>query len=118
LREFKFQSAQAGAAITVKVTPRAKHDGITGVLADGTLKISLRAKPVEGAANEALIALLAHRLDVPKSRIDIIAGSHGDRKLISILGLSAEQVDTRLGLHERQGERKTGTHKKRKVSKR
>ena len=65
-------------------------------MSDGTLKISLKAKPVDGAANEALIALLAKLLGVPKTQIEIVAGWTGTKKLITIVGLSPAEVDARL----------------------
>jgi len=96
MRDFKIHGAQSGAAITVKVTPNARRDEIAGVMADGTLKINLKAKPVEGAANEALVGFLAERLRVAKSQIDIVAGRTGTKKLISIVGLAPAEVEARL----------------------
>jgi uncharacterized protein (TIGR00251 family) len=96
MRNFKLRGGASGAAVTVKVTPNARQDKITGVMADGTLKISLKAKPVEGAANEALVALLAAQLGVPKSQIEIIGGRNSTKKLISIIGLTPAQVEARL----------------------
>ena len=114
MREFKLQSAQSGAAIAVKVTPRARQDRIAGIMEDGTLKISLKAKPVEGAANAALVAFLADKLGLPKSQIDIVAGHTGAKKLISIVGLSPEAVEARLRPSRRSAETKKGAAKKKK----
>jgi uncharacterized protein (TIGR00251 family) len=113
MRDLKIGSRQSGAAITVKVTPNARQDAITGVMADGTIKISVKAKPVEGAANAALLALLADRLRVPKAQIDIVAGATGTKKLISIVGLAPAEVEERLlppagQSGQAQGERKAG----------
>ncbi len=96
MRTFKFRGSQYGAAIAVKVSPNARRDEVVGAMSDGTVKISLKAKPVEGAANEALVALLADRLRVPKSQIDIVAGWTGTKKLVTIIGLSPAEVDARL----------------------
>jgi uncharacterized protein len=96
MREHTFRQPQSGAALAVKVSPNAKRDEVVGAMSDGTVKISLKAKPVEGAANEALIALLADRLGVPKSQIDIVAGQRGTKKLVSIIGLTPAEVDARL----------------------
>jgi uncharacterized protein (TIGR00251 family) len=101
MRDFKIQGAQTGAAISVKVSTNAKRDEVAGLMSDGTIKIQLRAKPVEGEANAALVALLAERLDVPRSQIEIIAGHTNTRKLVSILGISPAEVEYRLKLHER-----------------
>jgi len=48
--------------------------------ADAVLKIALAAPPLEGRANEALIAYLADVLDVPRSAIEIIAGQQSRNK--------------------------------------
>jgi uncharacterized protein YggU (UPF0235/DUF167 family) len=64
---------------------------------DGTLKIRLAAPPVDGAANKALIEFLAQTLEIPKSQIDILAGETSDRKLLSLVGISADQVDAIVG---------------------
>ena len=92
----KFQGAQTGAAIAVKVTANASQDAVAGVMSDGTIRIRLKAKAIEGAANEALIGLLAGRLRVSRSQIEIVAGKSNTRKLVSILGLSPAEVEARL----------------------
>jgi uncharacterized protein (TIGR00251 family) len=93
----KFTNAKHGAAITVKVMPRAKHTELAGLMDDGTLKIRLAAPPVDGAANKALIEYLAQTLGIAKSQIEIIAGETSERKLISLLGISADEVDAIVG---------------------
>ena len=49
-RKFRFHNGKYGAALAVRVVPRAKKDEIIGVLADGSLRIRLKAPPVEGKA--------------------------------------------------------------------
>src|SRR5256885_126552 len=93
MNQAKFSDAGQGAAITVKVQPRARKTELAGLMADGTLKIRVAAPPVDGAANKALIEFLAQALNLPKSQIDIIAGETSERKLISLLGISPEAVD-------------------------
>jgi uncharacterized protein (TIGR00251 family) len=68
---------KAGAALAVRVTPRASKNRIVEVLGDGTVKIQLTAPPVDGEANAKLIAFLAAVLDISKSRIEIVAGATG-----------------------------------------
>src|ERR1041384_7890735 len=94
---FNFQNAQIGAAITVKVLPRAKKTEVVGVMEDGTFRIRIAAPPVEGAANHALIEFLSQTLNVPPSQIDIVAGEFSERKLISLVGVTPAQVDAALG---------------------
>jgi uncharacterized protein len=93
MRKPSFSDAKRGAAITVKVTPRAKKTGVAGVMADGTIKIKIAAPPVDGAANRALVEYLAGVLGLPKSQVDIVAGETSERKLVSLVGINPEQVD-------------------------
>ena len=76
-----------GDAITfeVRVAPRASHNRVIGVR-DGVLKVALTAPPVEGAANEALIKLLAKQLGVSKSAVEIVRGERGRNKLLRVHG--------------------------------
>jgi hypothetical protein len=96
MREYHFHEGKAGAALAIRVTPRAKRNEIIEVQADGTVKIHLTAPPVEGKANQALIEFLAEVLDIPTSKIEIIAGTSGRNKLISILGMDAQTVQQKI----------------------
>jgi uncharacterized protein len=95
-RKFQLHDGKKGAALAIRVTPRASRNEIVEVLADGTVKIRLTAPPVEGKANEALVVFLAHVLQVPPTAIEIVAGSTGRDKLVSILDLDAETVHARI----------------------
>ena len=53
---------------------------------------------MEGAANEAVIELLAGALDLPRRAITLISGEHGRLKRLRIVGVAVEAVRTRLGL--------------------
>jgi uncharacterized protein (TIGR00251 family) len=81
-----------GAALTVRVTPRASRNEITEIMDNGTIKVRLTAPPVEGKANEALVNFLASILDTAPSKIDIVAGISSREKLITILDLTPEEV--------------------------
>lgn len=70
--------------IKIKLIPRAKQDEIVGKMADGTLKIKIAAVPVDGAANEALIAFLSEVWNIPKAKITIIKGKKGRQKLVEV----------------------------------
>ncbi len=95
-REFNLHSGKGGAAITVRVTPRSSRNEVSEILADGTVKIRLTAAPVDGKANENLVEYLAKVLDISKSSIEIVAGMTGREKLVTILGLNPEDVQTRI----------------------
>lgn len=86
-----------GATFAIKVHPRARKNAITGELG-GALKLSLTAPPVEGRANEACIEFLANLLKVPRSSVTIASGQSSRRKLIRVSGVSAYEVQTRLGI--------------------
>ena len=78
----------------VRVFPRSSRNELT-IDADG-LRVRLTAPPVEGAANEALIALLAERLGLPKRAIRVARGAASRQKLLEITGLSGEEFWERL----------------------
>jgi uncharacterized protein (TIGR00251 family) len=94
-REFKITDAESGAAFPVQVIPRASRNEIEGIKGNA-LKVRVTAPPVEGAANKALIELLAERLEVRKSQIEIVAGQTSRHKMVSVVGLGPSEVDARL----------------------
>lgn len=102
-RKYKLHNGTTGAAITVRVTPRASRNEISDVLEDGTIKIRLTAPPVEGQANNALVRYLADLLKVAPSTIDIIAGQTGRDKLVTITGMDPATVQERI-LAARRGD--------------
>lgn len=97
----RLSGGKRGAALAIRVTPRARRDEIVEVLADQTIKVRLTAPPVEGKANEALIEFLAKVLDVPRSSVEIIAGKTGRDKLVSILDLESGEAQARIMRHLR-----------------
>ncbi|MFH1946724.1 MAG: DUF167 domain-containing protein [Candidatus Magasanikbacteria bacterium] len=68
----------------IKVLPRSSKNEIVGKLPDGTLKIKLKAPPVDGEANTELIKFLSKEWKVPKSSIKILKGLTSKIKLIEI----------------------------------
>jgi uncharacterized protein len=86
-----------GVTFEVKIHPRARKNAVTGELGD-SLKLSLTAPPVEGRANEACINFLANLLKVPRSSVTIASGQNSRRKVIRVSGLSADEVQKRLGI--------------------
>jgi uncharacterized protein (TIGR00251 family) len=69
--------------IDVKVTTRASRDEIAG-MREGMLSVRVTAAPVEGAANRAVIKLIAKRAGVAPSRVRIARGQGGRRKRVEI----------------------------------
>ena len=79
----------------MRVGPRASRTAIVGVMgedADAVVKIALAAPPVEGRANEALIAFLADVFDVSRSAVEIVVGEQSRKKVVRVRGHSAAQV--------------------------
>jgi uncharacterized protein (TIGR00251 family) len=84
------EPAADGVVVTVHVIPRAAKSMLAGTR-DGALLVRLNAPPVDGAANDELLHLLASVLGIARSRLSILSGQHQRRKrvLISGMGLQA-----------------------------
>ena len=95
-RKFIFHDGKAGVALTIRVTTRASKNELQEVQDDGTLKIRIKAAPVEGKANQQLTEFLSDLLNVPKSSIEIISGLSARNKLVTITGITSRQVQARL----------------------
>jgi uncharacterized protein (TIGR00251 family) len=95
-RQYHLHDGRRGAAIAVRVTPRASRNKITELQNDGTIKVHIAAAPVDDAANRELIKFMSEVLGVPKSRIDIVAGASGRDKLLAVLDMDAEMVQRRI----------------------
>lgn len=67
--------------VNIRVIPRARRNQIT-VDTDGTVRVHTTAAPTDGAANEAVIKMLAEHFKVPKTSINIIRGSTSRNKVI------------------------------------
>lgn len=76
---------------TVRVVPRASKSEIVGEH-DGALKVRLAAPPVDGAANEELIKLLAKEFGAAKSDIEILSGQTSKTKQVSISDAAGEKL--------------------------
>lgn len=98
MRRFKLHDGKRGAALTVRVTPRARRTEVAEILDDGTLRVRVTAPPVEGKANAALVRFLAEVLEIRSARIEIVAGERGLDKIVSITDLTAQEVQRRLQL--------------------
>jgi uncharacterized protein len=80
------------AKLVIRLTPKAAHDRIDGWDVDefgrNILKVRVKAPPIEGRANVALLAFLAKELDLPKSRLTLLFGDTSRYKQIEVEGLS------------------------------
>ncbi len=80
--------------ITVRVIPRSKRNSIEWTA--GGLRVRLTAPPVDGAANDALVALLAERLGIAKRDISIVHGTTGRQKIVEVSGMTPEMLEQKL----------------------
>ena len=80
--------------ITVRVLPRSSRNTLEWE--QGMLKVRLTAPPVDGAANEALVALLAERLGIPKRAIQIVRGATSRQKTVEITGIRMDEVEQKV----------------------
>jgi len=83
------------ARIKVYVQPRASKSEVTGMHGD-SIRIRLAAPPVDNAANEALIDLVAKLLGIARRSVRVIAGHSSRRKVVEIDGLTAEAAASTL----------------------
>lgn len=69
--------------IYVKVSPRSSKNEITKI-SEGEYKVKITAPPVDGAANEMLIKILAEYFAVSKSQVQIVGGKSAKTKIVDI----------------------------------
>ncbi len=74
-----------GVGFWIHVTPRSRHEKVAGSHGDA-LKVSVKAAPVEGAANAACVELLARALDVRRADVKMDPAARGRRKRVRING--------------------------------
>ncbi len=84
-----------GVLLSVRLQPRASTNEIGQVLG-AELKIKVTAPPVDAAANEALVRLLADVLDCPRNCVQLVRGPTSRHKTLKIFGLSPDAVLARL----------------------
>ena len=80
-----------GCTVSVRVHPGTRKNGVSGIHA-GAVKISLTTPPVDGRANEALIAFVAELLRLPRGRVNLVGGATSRSKVLRITGKSAAEV--------------------------
>ena len=87
MKEIPFKKTKNGITIEVKVEPRSSQKGIAGVMENNVLKVKLTSPPVEGAANEQLIEVIAEALKVKRAQVKVIRGQSSKRKVVEISGV-------------------------------
>jgi hypothetical protein len=84
-------ASREGTSFRIHVQPRASQDEIVGRFGEA-IKVRLTAPPVEGAANKALVELLAECLGIPKGQIQIVRGQRARKKVVTAADVSPAQV--------------------------
>jgi uncharacterized protein len=92
------QDAPDGVVVSVRVVPRAPVSRIDGVRA-GALLVRLQAAPVDGAANDALVAVLADALGVPRRHVTILSGARSRDKRVHVRGISVSAAEAATGVN-------------------
>lgn len=85
--------------ITVRLQPRASRDELPGRNDEGTMRARVKAAPADGAANAALLKLLARRLGIAKSKVSLVSGARARNKIVEIEGVT-EAVIRKIIRHE------------------
>lgn len=88
-------AAAPAAVIDVRVIPRSARSRVDGLRGQAIL-IRLAAPPVDGAANDALVAFLSEALALPRRSIRIVAGEKSRDKTIALMGMDASLARARL----------------------
>jgi uncharacterized protein (TIGR00251 family) len=86
-----------GTYIAIKVQPRASKNEIGPALGD-ELKVKVTAPPVDAAANEALIELLADIFDCAQNKVQITKGHTSRHKTVFVTGMNAAEITIKLGM--------------------
>lgn len=95
------RAAPSGVTLAVRAQPGAKKTVITGVYGEGAaaqLKIAVQAPPLEGRANQALIAFLAETFDVPKNAVELVTGELSRSKVFLLRGVTPAKVIAKLAV--------------------
>jgi len=94
------RAGPTGVTLAVRAQPGAKKTAMTGVYGEGAaaqLKIAVHAPPLEGRANQALIAFLAETFDLTKNAVELTTGELSRSKVFLLRGVTLEKAEAILG---------------------
>ena len=89
------EQSGGGVRFALKVVPGARRGRVVGLLGDA-LKVAVSKPAQEGAANQAVVALLSAALGVPAAQVPVVRGHTSPRKDVLVAGLTAVDVSARL----------------------
>jgi len=95
-RKFRLHDAHSGAAITVRVIPRAAKNSVVEILDDGTIRVRLVSSKGSQDLDRTLVHFLAEILEIQPGQVEIVAGTSGVDKLVTITGMRAAQVQRKI----------------------
>lgn len=98
--ELRTTAVPGGVRIEVYAKPRAKKSAILGAR-EGALEVALAAMPVEGAANDELVATLSKALGLRKADVELVRGQGSRTKLVVLHGIAEADLRARLDLLSR-----------------
>lgn len=87
------RAVPGGVQLTLHVQPGARETAVAGRHGDA-IKVRLAAPPVDGRANEALLAFVAERSGVPRRAAVLVRGASSRSKVVEVQGLSPAQAET------------------------
>lgn len=89
------RESKKGLSFDIQVTPHASRAEIVSIQ-DGAFKIKVTAPPVEGAANEACIRLLAGELGLKKSQMEISSGAKSRKKTVTVKNIDKKELESKI----------------------
>ncbi len=81
--------------LRLRVSPGASRSRVVGRHGDAW-KVAVAAAPERGRANDALVALLAETLEMPRRDVTVVSGQSGREKIVELDGLAPEEIERRL----------------------
>jgi hypothetical protein len=94
------RSQPDGVFLSVKVQPRASRNDVDG-LHGSELKVAVTAPPVDSAANQAVVELIAEILGLPRRAVTLVRGQTSRHKILRLDGLTAEEAAAKITLPKR-----------------
>lgn len=86
-----FTESEGALTFSIRVVPRASKSEIVGEV-EGSLKVRISAPPVDGAANEEVVKVLAKAFGVAKSNVSIVCGETSKSKRVRVVGATPERL--------------------------
>src|ERR1700722_6401556 len=91
------RAVAGGVTLAVRAQPGAKRTAIVGLYGEGAaaqLKVAMRAPPLEGRANAALVEFLAETFSLPKNAVEILSGDGSRRKVVVLRGVTMARANS------------------------